>query len=253
MAQKTDIDTVSGPDASELCMASDKETGVLLDSTGLLNGRSWCIKPDFCLNKTLSPITPDRGEIKISFNLSSSLQCLFGEDCTSQTTYQLKNVVLNYRTQMSTQTKKEPLVMSVVSSVKNNISSNLTNLSVNNPITSSAVAMSFVRVSKESSNTDNYLDMDEVDISRMEFSFNDITSGSLISYPLESKPEILLNGLLAMNATTKWSVQWDKYYLAGFPYQMMMPNTKLGVLLNSNITNSTPHSVYMYFLGSIQV
>jgi hypothetical protein len=198
-------------------------------------------------------ITPDKGEIKVSFILASTNQFLFGADVDPDTTYQLNDLLFSYRTvPLAT---KGPLVMRTVSALKQILTSSSVNLSVNNPIPSSSLSMSFIPTADESTATASYLRMAEVPtVSRVEFAFNDVVAGGLISYPLETREEILYNFVQSHGGTTKWAVRQDgTNYGIGISYGEALPNLKLGVSIQSGVQSNAPMSCYMYFKGMITV
>lgn len=240
--------------ACALKLADDGETrGVLGATNAGVGGRSFSFKPMICLNRSFMNITPDKGEIKVSFILSSANQFLFGADVQATTTYRLNDVLLSYRT--APLSYKGPLVMSTVSALKQILTSSSVNLSVNNPIPSSSLSMSFIPTGDESTITANYLRMAEVpSVSRVEFAFNDVVAGGLISYPLETREEILYNFVQSHGGSTKWAVRQDgTNYGIGISYGEAMPNLKLGIQIQSGVQSVAPYSCYMYFKGMITV
>jgi hypothetical protein len=198
-------------------------------------------------------ITPDKGEIKVSFILASANQFLFGAAVTANTTYRLNDLLLSYRTVPLT--TNGPLFMNTVSALKQILTSSSVNLSVNNPIPSSSLSMSFIPTGDESTITANYLRMAEVpSVSRVEFAFNDIVAGGLLSYPLETREEILFNFVQSQGGSTKWAVRQDgTNYGIGIAYGEALPNMKLGIQIQSGVQSNAPYSCYMYFKGQIQV
>ena len=240
--------------ACALKLADDGETNCVLGVSGVgAGGRSFSIKPMICINRSFMNITPDKGEIKVSFILASTNQFLFGADVDPDTTYQLNDLLFSYRTvPLAT---KGPLVMRTVSALKQILTSSSVNLSVNNPIPSSSLSMSFIPTADESTATANYLRMAEVPtVSRVEFAFNDVVAGGLISYPLETREEILYNFVQSHGGTTKWAVRQDgTNYGIGISYGEALPNLKLGVSIQSGVQSNAPMSCYMYFKGMITV
>ena len=257
VCQETDIQAVSDiGNACQLKMADNSETRGLLGITGVAaNGRSFSLKPYIALNNTSSNIVPAKGELKITFILANVNQFLSGSAVTVDTTYSLNDLLLSYRT-VSQTTPTAPLTMNITSALKQILTSGTVNLSVNNPIKSRSLTMSFIASADESNPVSNYLNMSEVPmVSRVEFSFNDLLAGSLLSYPLETREEILYNFVQSQNPmTNKWSVhQTGLNYGVGLQYGEYLPNTKLGVSIQSAVSSLTPMSVYMYFKGQITV
>lgn len=257
VCQESDIQAVGNlGGAIALRMADDLETNAILGVTGITSlGRSFSFKPLMALNRTTSNITPAKGEVKVSIILSNVNQFLFGAGVTADISYQLFDVLLSYRTIPLQTQGNAPLTMRVESALKQIVTSNNTNLSVNNPIQSQAMSMSFIAVADESTLTSNYLNMALLpQVSRIEFSMNDVTAGSTFNFPLETQQEILMNFIRSMGGVSTWAVRNDgTNYGVGLAYNSYMQNMKLGLLIQSGILSTAPYACYLYFHGMITV
>lgn len=256
VCQEQDIQAVGSlTNACGLKMADIQETRAVLGVTGVgSGGRSFSIKPLFALNRTKGNITPAKGEIKVSFILSSANQFLSGAGVNADVSFQLNDVLLSYRT-VQLATPNAPLKLSVVSALKQILTSSSVNLSVNNPIPSESVSMSFIPIAYESGMTYNYLDMLQVpQVSRVEFAFNDVVAGSLVSYPFETQEELLYNFVQSMGGVSKWAVRNDgTNYGIGIKYGELMQNVKLSIQIQSGVQSNAPYSCYMYFKGQLTI
>ena len=110
------------------------------------------------------------------------------------------------------------------------------------------------------SDSKNYFNLQEVDIKRLVFSFNDQTN-SLNTFPLETKQEITWNYENSTISSTLGFAQYspklnhlrnyDNQVGIGIYFQSFVQNTKLGVNLESDI--ATPTSVFLFFTGIASV
>lgn len=247
----------------ELKTSTEQQSNVLLGVSAGKGFASFSIKPMCALTNAIGPISSSKtGTIKLTCLMSSVSQLLYGGDVTNLVNYYVKNLQLDY---MSTSDTKQPLQMAKVSSLKQTLTSSNQQLSIIMPITSSSLTMSFIELANENTLTNNYTSLDVVpNVSRVEFSFNDIVSNAFISYALENTPEILYNALMSMNSSGKFDLtqtivdsekQFVDNYLVGslFGNTALKQNTKVGVGIQSDIQGATAFAVYMYFVGMMEL
>jgi hypothetical protein len=145
--------------------------------------------------------------------LAPVAEFLYGEDFASSWTYQISDLRLRYQT-IPDDNKKQPVQMEVYHNYRTLLDSNNTNVSTFVPGLAMAVQMSFIRQSDENDPTQNYLTCQpppgqppigasdlgtthsDYGIERLYFAIND-TDTALVGYTLESREEVLLNGLRA--------------------------------------------------------
>jgi len=214
-------------------------------------GRSFSVKPVCCLNAVSGSLAYTKtGQVKVSITLASSQQFLYGTDAPTYT-YIVKGLELSCRV-ASDQTAPKQVVMSVLSCVKQNITSNNTSLSVIVPIPTQSFSASFKNQADEADATLNYTALDTLpDCERVELSFSDSLS-NLIEFPLETKEEITLNYAVSMGTQMKHQITHaDEVVGLGFNYNELLRNTKLGVNILSGVVNTNPFCCYMYFRGVV--
>jgi hypothetical protein len=218
-------------------------------------GRSFSIKPYFCLNNVSGNVAYAKsGQIKVSITLASMPQALFGPDVSiADTTFYLQNLQLSARVVPQSPASAK-LVLGVVSCVRQNITSNNTSLSVIVPIPTTSFSASFRNQAAETNPVANYIQLDALPgCSRVELSFSDSLS-NLIEFPLETTPEIILNYLASMGYSGKQAIkQSEEVVGVGLAYNELLQNTKLGVNLISEAANTEggTFAMYFYFKGVV--
>jgi hypothetical protein len=232
---------------------------------GFTSGRSFCIQPKVCFNNTSANLGFSKtGEIKITVQLSSVKQFLFGADVDNNTSYYLTDLEVLYRTEPE-KPSKGPITMTVFSNLKQIASSNNQVLNVLAPIPTTTLSCSFCLVAKESDPTENYLSFDNLPgFSRVEFVINDSNQG-IIEYPIEHVEEVLLNYALSLTqslpdrlvgrqcyAPNYITAERDNVIGVGLWYEQILQNTKMSVNLQaSGVSNITQYACYMYFRGLV--
>lgn len=247
----------------ELKTATSAQSRVSIGVSGAKDVVSFSIKPFCALTHATGNISYSKtGTIKLTCLMSNVNQLLWGSAVNADTSYYLKNLQLDYVSDLDTM---KPLKMLKVSSLKQTLSSSNQQLTLIMPISSSSITMSFVRLSEENVATNNYTALQTVpDVTRVEFSFNDIVSGSYITYALENKPEILYNALQSMDSLGKFDLTQDFFdlekgftqnYLIGtlFGNIAVKSNTKLGVNIQSSVQGNAAYACYLYFRGIMQL
>lgn len=247
----------------ELKTATPAQSRVALGIQGLKTAASFSIKPYCALTHASGNISYTRtGTIKLTCLMASVRQLLWGEDLTANTSYHLKNLQLDYMSDIDT---NQPLTMLKVSSLKQTLSSSNQQLSVILPISSSSLTMSFVRLDEENVLTNSFTQLATVpNVSRVEFSFNDIVSGAFITYALENTPEILYNALQSLDSMGKFDLTqslldtekaFTNNYLIGtlFGDVALQNSTKVGVNIQSDVQGGTALACYLYFRGVMQL
>lgn len=243
------------------------ETNVILslpvDGEGNITdgGRSFCFKPKVCFNNTTQNLGYSKtGEVKITLQLSSVSQFLFGADVDNNTSYYLTDLELLYRTQKE-QPKTGPTTMTVFSNLKQIVSSNNQVLNVMAPIPTMNLSCSFCSLSKESDSSQNYLSFDNLPgFKRVEFTINDINQG-IIEYPIEHVEEVHLNYIMSLTNQLKGrqciapnylSAVRDNVLGVGLYYEQILQNTKMSVNLQADeVSNANQYACYMYFKGFV--
>jgi|694.fasta_scaffold71198_2 hypothetical protein len=239
--------------ATELKMLNDDMTIAIASTADLTTGRSFSIKPFFCLNSMSGNLSyATSGQVKVSVTLASISQCLFGGDVTlADTAYYLQNLSMSCRVVPQSQASKGT-VAGVVACVRQNIQSNNTTLSIIVPIATSSFSATFRNAILESSPQANYLELDTLpETERVEMTFSDSLS-NLIQFPMETTQEIALNYLASMGTQGKHSITLEQEVVGlGLAYNEILSNTKLGVNIICGASNTDAYVAYLYFKGVI--
>lgn len=233
--------------AASLKCAKDDDTAVIMSNPPV----SFSFKPYVGINNSSGDLAYSKfGQIKITCLLSSISQFLFGAGVNENTSFYLTDLQLSYMTVPEASTS--PVTMEVITSIKQTVSSPQNQLSVICPNASEAVVMSFVPLATENAQTEKYTRLSQLPtVSRVESSYNDITIGTSLQFALENPQEIALNYLMAMkwDGITAETVDGE-YYGIGFGFgDTVLPNTKIGVYIESAVVQNQPFAAYMYFKG----
>lgn len=233
------------------------------------------------VNRASGPLSSDvTGQIRIRIRLAPNNEFLYGPAWNSDApNYTITDLRLRYKT-VPSGGKPKPVVMNVMHSYRTALESNNQNVSTFVPGLADSVSMSFISQNGESSNAANYLQMapppgvpplgasEDVDtghygLERVYYAVND-TDTALVGFTLESREEIVMNGLRAMDADPgKWcclirdmqSSVYPDSYLAGIPFGGLLDFTsnKFAAELQSQCNNQDIYSAYFYFRTQVQV
>jgi hypothetical protein len=258
VAMKSDTNEVisnkmaSSSNATELKMLNNDDTIALLSlADNSVYGRSFSIKPMFCLNNASGNFSYVKtGQIKVSLTLASVAQFLFGEDATpADTNYYIQNLQLAGRSVPQSQASANVSMM-VNSCVRQVVASNNTSLSVIVPIPTNSFSASFRNQIGEATFNENFNELDILpSLSRLELSFSDSLS-NLIEFPLEHTEEIILNYATSMGTTGLHQFKpADQPRGIGLAYNEILASSKLGINLVSETRNDDPISIYLFFKG----
>lgn len=244
--------------------------------TGVTDGEwiSRVIHPDIGVNKSSAPIPGTQvGGVRLRIRMAPDIEVLYGEDCTANAGYYLRNLEIRYET-MPDDGTRPPLQMEFYQVEKQIIETNNANLAtfVSNPTDSVHASMN--RVTNEGSLTENYLRavpvpgkaplsnviLPNYGFERIYFAIND-TQTALTGFTLEDRAEITWNYLRSyVNEPSSYSnlmqvLQSPRPNGYGFGITFGQPidfsNQKFEVELQSEIssllTADKSHSVYLYF------
>lgn len=271
-----ELGTVSS-NSIELCLPSDKLTQPLLAGDGFEGKLPVCLYLQNCLNFASGPINYNKlGETRIRLTLAPNAEFFHGTAVTANTAYKLKNLRLNYRTMPSVE--DGPVVMQVMTANRDVISTSQQAIETLVPIVCDAVSCSVIEVAKEQSLTQNTLLMQAppsrplpgfggndtyYGFNRVQYAVNS-SETELQAYPLESREEVILNGLRVYQRGTgshcctqdRWSYDEQNNnsdcYLFGTPFTQAMDfrSSKFATELHSSI-DAAPYAVYQFFRGAI--
>lgn len=235
---------------------------------------SYVIHPDICINKSNVPIPGNQvGTIRLRIRLSPDSEVLYGQNCTSSSGYELRNLEVRYETIPDDNTRP-PLQMEFYNVDRQVIETNNANLATFVAQPTDAVHISFNSVVNEGSLTENYirclplpgkpLDSDETVLTygaeRVYYAVND-TQTALVGFTMESREEITWNYLRSFNNEPMeysnlmqklQSHRPDGYGLGiNFGTLIDFTNQKFEAEIQSQV--STPFSVYLYFRGLLEL
>lgn len=230
------------------------------------------------LNSSSGPLAfSQTGQIRIRIRLASNLQFFYGSDVTSATNYALQDLRLRFQTTPDTG-KFGPVNLTLYSSFNYLLDSAQQNVSVfvqGGP--ADAVHITTIKNANENDYTKNYNACEPVPglpplgfsgtsyvgtsapygFERVYYAVND-TDTALVGFAMESREEILLNGIRSFNpALDKYNtllrLQEDPGhpdgYVAGIPFGgfIDLSRNKFAAELRSQCSTTTPYSAYFHF------
>lgn len=247
----------SGKHTMEGRCENESQTLSVLCGRATDNNLPFTVVPMICLNQASNLLSYSKtGDIVISLRLSSVSDCLYGEDVSSQTTYELSDLKIHYQVVQDTK-EKAPLSMSITSFVRQTVSSTVANMTVNCPTPSSSLSISVIPSTYINNYQENSLECSVVPgLERVEYTISDSFT-ELISYPLLELEEIEYNALAALSPNGligKSLVGFKRPYknfLLGLSYVGLQANAKVGVYLQSGISEN--YSVFLFFKGIVSI
>jgi len=162
-------------------------------------------------------LTNRSGDIMLTLTTNNPLSVLYGVESsspdgtqtilnpvTSNSGYEIRNLKLHYDVVGATPADTQTNVMTIFGS-RHTVLSNNDTFSVNLPIVATGFVGAYRKITSiNTANTNEYKFLNP-DITRLEFTYNN-TTNEVISFPLRSQEEIVLNSLSALELGTKSSV-----------------------------------------------
>lgn len=242
------------------------------------------IVPQICVNKASGALSSAAtGQIRLRLRLAPNGEALYGEDMTTDVGYSIKNLKLRFQT-IPDDGKLNAVQIEIHTVYRSNVDSNNQNISTFVPTLCSAVQMSFINQSSEGQLKKNYLQLaplpgippyvtagtavasNSYGVERLYYSINDTDSGALVDFTLESREEIIRNGLRAFDGKmSKYNALIRHFntpgaqdcYIAGMPFGSLInfQTNKFAVELQSQCSSSTAGAFvgYFYFTGLISM
>lgn len=270
MLRTTDNQQYSGSALRELelCVPTVKNTASVV---ALQTAVPWMIYPKISLNlcdMSSGNITNRVGNIILTLTTNNVLSILFGSDSatqlnqlTSTAGYDITDLKIHYDTMPATPNDTQTRLMSVFHA-KHTMNTGNDVMSVNLPLVASSFVASYKPVEVVNSATDNEYQMTNPDIIRLEVSYNN-NSNDIISYPLKTDEEILLNSLNALNLSQNTpttlgmtSKLFGKEYTIGmnFGEPLDMKRARLAIKSETTkINNNRRHFLDLYAVGTISI
>lgn len=252
----------------ELCVPTVKNTASVV---ALQTAVPWMIYPKISLNlcdMSSGNITNRVGNIVLTLTTNNVLSILFGSDSatevnqlTSAAGYDITDLKIHYDTMPASPSDTQTRIMSVFHA-KHTMNTGNDVMSVNLPLVASSFVASYKPVNVVNSVTDNEYQMTNPDITRLEVTYNN-NSNDIISYPLKSDEEILINSLNALNLSQNTptslgmtSKQFGKEYSIGmnFGEPLDMKRARLAIKSETTqISNNNRHFLDLYAVGTISI
>jgi|LakMenE01Jun11ns_1017448.scaffolds.fasta_scaffold9958374_2 hypothetical protein len=249
-------------------------------ATGAAIGRyvPFSIRPQIAVNKTTGPLSAAvTGTILIRLQLAPDNRVFNGEDVTANTSYDIADLRLRYRT-LPDDGVRQPISMEMYHCYRTLLDSNNANLSTFVPGLCDSVHMSFINTTDENTLNRPYLacqppigqppvgysaigtNLYDYGIERLTYAIND-TDTALVGYTLISREEVLLNGLKSFNnPAVKYEGILRKLrnstlsrrdgYLAGISFGGLLNfiQTKFACEIQSQCDNTTnQYAAYLFF------
>lgn len=230
------------------------------------NPPDWSIKPDFILNSSAALLPFERaGPIRISFNLARVQAFLYGLDVDANTTYELQNLRMVYKTVPHGDNSKpntDPIVLRKRINIKQSIQSTLANIQVKVPSDRvEAFSGSFQIQSQEFEYRYNNNDLEKIpNLRQLQFLFNDQTNAA-VTYLIKNNDEVIDKFVKALgdnghNACSVSNMINNRGYGVGLRMDggtIDLTNQKFSVQIDSEISNNQPLIFYMYFHVVVEI
>ena len=250
--------------SSHACaLQTPSNSGVLNVFTGMAVADfeiPFSFKPDICINNMSGDLSFNKKSqsVTLQTRLSSLAEVLFGATAAVTNVITITELQVNYET-VPEDNKDEPLTMLVLHSVKQVINTGSANINTKVPAVVVGMSASFQLVTHDKVYTHNNYATEDPNVTRVQLFWNDMNN-NYISFPLESREEILLNYLQSLNSTGHNDMRWakaksDEGFGCGvkFPEPVDLRNQTMGLQIESAITNAAPYYIYIYFQSIVGV
>jgi len=228
-----------------------------LGTTPVTDDLDFSIKPLCVLNKMSGDHLPyeKSGDIRLTINLARNMSALMGMNQGNGATYELKNLHVSYSSLPTIgNPMKTATTMRSVYNVKSTILSGSANIQAQVPASCDAVSCSFQSQDRENVNVFSNYDCNTVQgIKQVEFLFNDATN-KYITYQMNDQGEMIHRYIDSFKNTGHNQMNLDTFrtnkgfgvglHFGGF---INLANQRFGLQLDSDIDNTKPMNIYMYF------
>ena len=228
----------------------------------LTNDQDFAIKPVCVLNKMSGGDLPysKSGTIRLTLNLAPNRSALMGPALNNaQDSYELSNPRLTFQSLPDTGSNRQTVMRSVYN-IKNSIQSSFANIQARIPAISDSCSVSFQRQNREQTAPhSNYNAEKPVGIKEVQFLFNDSTN-EYITYKIDDITEMLHRYIRSFADTGHNSVSVDRLnsnqaFGLGLAFNSFvdLSSQKFALQIRSDIDNTQPYNVYLYFHGIMAV
>jgi len=220
---------------------------------GVAEDQSFSIYPDIVLNNCSAPLNYSKtGVISLSFRTVPNAEFLFGT--ATDMSYEIRNLQLHYET-TEEHNNKVAMVKKVM--LKNSINSSNQLLQNYVPLNvCEAVSMSFIETTHLANTSYNQYKTELLpSVTDVEFNLNH--NNSFISYTYDNPVEIQMNYLHSIANKVYNENSLDKLAKSvGYGVGHKLPSVdlsqrKLGVRIQSAVSNVAPYSVFTFYQGVI--
>lgn len=250
----------------ELCVPTIRNTVAVVS---LQKAQSFMIYPKVSLNlcdMSSGNITNRVGKIVLTLTTNNVLSIIFGTDGSEDTNqvssaagYDITNLKIHYDTDIVQPTDTQTRLMSVFHA-KHTMNTGNDVMSVNLPLVASGFVASYKSVTAQNSISNNEYEMLNPDLTRLEVTYNN-NNNDIISYPLKSDEEILVNSINALNLGNKTpttlgmtSKNFGTEYTIGLNFGESVDMSKARLSLRSETTqinNNNKFFLDLYAVGNI--
>ena len=265
VASKADNDTFNTSDACEMISSSQDQStayceGQISAGTGGAAIASDCdvvLKPRCVLNKMSANLPFSRvGYVKLSITLAKVLDALFTNETSPTMKYEISNLKCRYKT---APTQNQKVVMRSIIGLKTSINSSNANISAKVPGVCNSVSCIFLKQADEAVSNKDGQKMDTISLDSVNFLFNS-NLNKHITYDLTDRGAILQNFVESIGDTGHNRVHANRwkanFFGIGLNWNQMvdLTNQKFNIQLKtSNVSNSNPYLVNMYFHSIISL
>lgn len=249
----------------ELCVPTIRNTQAV---TSLQKSQSFMIYPKVSLNlcdMSSGNITDRVGKITLTLTTNNILSILGGSDgsedvnpLSSAAGYDIKNLKIHYDTEPTQPNDTQTRLLNIFHA-KHTINTGNDVMSINLPLVASSFVASYKPVNVVNTAEANEYQMVNPDLVRLEVTYNN-NNNDIISYPLKSDEEILVNSINALNLGNKTpttlgmtSKNFGKEFTIGlnFGESIDMKKAKLSVRSETTkINNTNKFFLDLYAVGN---
>lgn len=219
------------------------------------------VKPLIALNNVVGANSllnySTSGQIRLSVNLERDNVVLYGEAVDGNTSYTLQNIRVSFAS-VPEPSKQLPIQMKAHLCLKSTINSTLANISSKVPAVADGVSLSFLTQTREVANQFKNTELEKLQsLSKIRYSFNDSTN-KYISYELKRIPEMIYEGIKAMNKNSERTMcradllGANKSFLLGLDFgeSIDLSKQKFNIQIEQDQASS-PMLMYAYYSSLI--
>lgn len=225
------------------------------------NNPDFSVKPLIALNSSVRAMKFSKsGAIRLTLNMARVNSIFYGKDVDANLKYSVKALRVTFSSVPESEASDETITMRTKLPMKQSIQSSLANVALRVPAVCTSVSCSFLPQGKENDAKYDNLEMTTVpNLKSVSYSFNDITS-SLVTFKLKSDPEFIQGyiqsfadtGLNALSPNA-WADQNGYGVGVDFGGAVDLRNQKFSVQMNSDVSNTNPFVIYLYFHSFLSV